>query len=251
MILVFFFASVLFSSIPFLHSATDHNASMPTCSESFSCPNPKLAPFKYPFYNGTNTDHCGLINVQCTPDGGKIQLGGKSYEITDKFVSDSSLIIRNRTFERLVNASSCEALMDNFTSPTPLLYSISIAPFITLYKCGTTPKYATQMDAYFPPSNHNNTRCKDHNFYYKYSISDATVPSDLPPTCQVILLPVILPWHNGTDKVLNETNIFSLLTYNFSISFKLTPSCDDCRKKHGRCHIQDGHFECLNAKKGI
>ncbi|CAH1414084.1 unnamed protein product [Lactuca virosa] len=100
---------------------------MSICPESFSCPNPNFASFKYPFYNNaTDNKQCGLIQVNCTLNGGIIQLGGDSYEIVGKYVSESVVSIRNLTFERLVNDSSCGALMDNFTSPIPLLYSISI-----------------------------------------------------------------------------------------------------------------------------
>ncbi|KAL7610332.1 hypothetical protein Lser_V15G11780 [Lactuca serriola] len=239
MILVVFFASFLLSCLPFLHSISTTN-----CPESFSCPN--LAPFKYPFYKAADRQ-CGLIQVNCTSDGGIIHLGRGSYEIHGNFVSDSSVWVVNKMFKTLVQKERCEALMYNFTSPTPLLYSISILPFITLYKCTNNSTYDAQTEAYFHQLNYNSyNKCKDHNFYYRYSISNTSILSDHPPTCQVILLPV----ETGGHKVLNETNIFSLLSSVFSVSIKLSPSCDKCHKEEGQCHTSDGRFLCSNAKKG-
>ncbi|KAJ0667449.1 putative LEAF RUST 10 DISEASE-RESISTANCE LOCUS RECEPTOR-LIKE PROTEIN KINASE-like 1.1/1.2/1.3/1.4 [Helianthus annuus] len=163
-ILFLFFMFVILSC----DSAKDHNISNPICPESFNCTG--LAQFKYPFYNVTDT-RCGLIKVNCTTKGAVVELGGRSYEIINKFDSDSSFVIRNRTFEELIEAKSCEAL-NNFTSPIPLLFSISIAPYITLFKC--TKKnlsYTQQMDAYFKQPTYNSYNlCKDHNFYYNYSL---------------------------------------------------------------------------------
>lgn len=233
MIIVFFFASVFLSCLPFLHSSTDTNTTRSICPESFSCPN--LAPFKYPFYNATNME-CGLIQVNCSWNSSKIQLGEDSYEIRGKLGSESTILIHNRTFERLVNKANCSALMDNFTSPSPLLYSMSIQPFITLYKCKKNPNDTPQTKAYF---------------YYKNSISDPTVASDLlPSTCDVIRLPATVQSRDG-PQVHNESNIFSLLNSVFTISFNLSSSCDECHNKDGRCETCDGHFQCIDAKKGI
>ncbi|CAH1414081.1 unnamed protein product [Lactuca virosa] len=244
MISIFFLASIVLSFLQFIHSATEHNTSMSTCPESFSCPN--LAQFKYPFYNDSNTQ-CGLIQVNCTLKGGEIEIGRDSYQIVGKYVSDEALVlIRNSTFERLVNDSSCEALMDNFTSPSPLLYSISIAPFITLYKCRNHPNYDTEINSIFDQSNYNKERCEDHDFYYNYSISDTKVPSDLPPTCQVVRLPMNVR-KLGDGKVVNETTIFYILSSVFSIYFTIT-SCDKCQQEGGQCLTHDGQFQCLYAK---
>ncbi|CAI9276025.1 unnamed protein product [Lactuca saligna] len=244
MISVFFLASIVLSSIQFIHSATKHHTSMSTCPESFSCPN--LAQFKYPFYNDSNTQ-CGLIQVKCTSKGGEIEIGRDSYQIFGKYVSDEPLVlIRNITFERLVNHSSCGALMDNFTSPSPLLYSISIAPFITLYKCRNHPNHDTEINGYFNQSNYHKSKCEDHDFYYNYSISDTKVPSHLPPTCQVVRLPVNMQKLDDR-KVVNETNIFYILSSVFSINF--TTSCDKCHQEGGQCLTHDGQFQCLYAKK--
>ncbi|PWA54749.1 serine-threonine/tyrosine-protein kinase catalytic domain-containing protein [Artemisia annua] len=255
MILVFVFVSVFLSCLPVLHSATEGNMSTPTCPESFSCPG--FAPFRYPFYNDTD-ERCGLIKVKCNSKGGEIQIGEKNYEIVGKFDSSiSSVIIRNTTFQKLVNNKSCEALLNNFTSPSPLLYSISIIPFLTLFKCTKNTSYAEGMNAYFNQPNYNSyNTCKDYNFYYDYSVNNATAPSDLQRTCEVIQLPARGGWekkeHNTTNiKEHNTTHIFSLISPVFSISFSLTGYCGTCQYKGGRCHTNKGQFHCLDAKKGI
>ncbi|CAI9276021.1 unnamed protein product [Lactuca saligna] len=247
MTLFFFFSFVLLSCLPFLHSATNHNTSTSICPESFSCPN--LAPFKYPFYNATD-GQCGLIQVNCNFHGGRIQLGEHSYEIRGRLGFDSIVLIHNTTFERLVNEKDCKALMDNFTSPNPLLYSVSIQPFITLYKCKKDRNDSAEMERYFDESNYNRYKiCNHHNFYYKHSISDTTVLSGLPPTCQVIQLPANVQSPDLGRQVPDNRNIFSTLSSVFSISFNLTTPCNECHKEKGHCHAPNGQFQCLDAKK--
>ncbi|KAI3714383.1 hypothetical protein L1987_72983 [Smallanthus sonchifolius] len=216
---------------------------MPVCPKSFACP--ALAPFKYPFYNATGTS-CGLIKVNCTPQRGEIQIEGRAYVILEKFDSDSSVVIYNRTFNQLVQNKTCESLMDNFTSPSPLLYSI-LVDFITVFKC---PNNIQQVHTYFDQFNYNSyNRCKDHSFYYKYLVGNATVPNDLPHTCEVIRLPVKQPWRFYKEKP-DETNISSLLSSGFSISFQVSTSCNKCHKNGGRCNINNGYFLCLDPIKG-
>uniref|UniRef100_A0A251S7W1 Putative concanavalin A-like lectin/glucanase domain, Serine/threonine-protein kinase, Ulk1/Ulk2 n=1 Tax=Helianthus annuus TaxID=4232 RepID=A0A251S7W1_HELAN len=217
-----------------------------TEKKSFSCPG--LIPFKYPFYNVTDT-RCGLIKVHCTSKGGEIQFGGRPYEVFNKLDIDyhpSLLFIWSRTFEQLVKKNSCEALMNNFTSPSPspLLYSISLfysqySPIITLFKC-------TKNVTYFEQHNYKSyNSCKDHTFYFNYW--NRTVPSDLPQTCQVVQLPV--KWSPSPE--INETNIFSLLSPFTSIFFNLSHSCSECQKKGRLCDTKNGSHDvqCLEVKR--
>ncbi|GJU59696.1 leaf rust 10 disease-resistance locus receptor-like protein kinase-like 1.1 protein [Tanacetum coccineum] len=237
----FVFTFVILSCLPdLLHSA------MSTCPKRFSCQD---TPFKYPFYNATNKG-CGLIKVNCISNHTKeIQLGKHSYAILPKVDYASSVTIYNKTFEKLVNETSCEALMNNFTSPRPLLYSISINPFITLFKCRKKLNYSTdETGAYFhQPNYYSYNSCKDHNFYYKLSVSNRAVPSDLPHACQVIQLPVIVAWNHSA---FNQTNIFSLISPFFSISIQLSTSCSRCNNKGGQCDTHNGQFQCHHPKKG-
>ncbi|KAI7757304.1 hypothetical protein M8C21_031432, partial [Ambrosia artemisiifolia] len=219
MIIVFCFISLFL----LCHSAAaDTNLSMPiSCPERFECPG--FVPFGYPFYDVTDT-RCGLIKVNCTSK--EIQFGGRSYEFIGKFdlsPNSDSIVIYNRTFEQLVRnkSSACDALMYNFTSPSPspLLYSVSIFPTITLFKC---PKNLT----YFEKHKYNSyNSCKDHTFYYNYF--NGTIPTYLPITCQVVQLPQKISTMPGID----ETNIFSLISPVAGIVFKLSDSCKECRKK--------------------
>ncbi|KAI3714381.1 hypothetical protein L1987_72981 [Smallanthus sonchifolius] len=245
MILVITFVSVFLS---LLHSATYANTSKPICPESFSCPD--FGPFQFPFYNTTDT-RCRLIKVNCTSGNESIQLGGQSYKIIGKYShshrNNSVIIIRNSTFQKLIERNNCEALMYNFTSPTPHLFSISIKPLMTLFKCPKHPDYSAQVFAYFNQPNYNSyNRCKHHNFYYKHPISPF-VPSDIPHSCQLIQLPGRVPMENG--QVPNYTDIFSLLTSQISISFRSLP-CEDCYKKGGQCHQNQEIFQCLDGKEG-
>ncbi|GJU59695.1 leaf rust 10 disease-resistance locus receptor-like protein kinase-like 1.1 protein, partial [Tanacetum coccineum] len=245
MIVVLLVTFLILSCLPLLQAATNDKISAPVCLESFSCPN--LAPFKYPFYNNATDEGCRLIKINCTQTGGEIQLeeGGQSYEIVVKMDSRPSVVIRNRTFEKLVKTTSCEALMNNFTSPHPLLYSVSVTPFITLFKCAKNLSYAEEFDAYFGDKNYHSCKiCEYHNFYHKYLISNATVPSDLPHTCQVIQLPVKQRWE-FFNEVPNETNIFSLLSPVFSIRIGFCR----CHGKDRQCQAHDGNSSCLDTKK--
>ncbi|XP_035839711.1 LEAF RUST 10 DISEASE-RESISTANCE LOCUS RECEPTOR-LIKE PROTEIN KINASE-like 1.1 isoform X2 [Helianthus annuus] len=242
MIIIFFFMSLILSCLPLSHSATDRNITTPICPESFSCP--ALPLFKYPFYNVRDT-RCGLIKVSCTSTGAEIQLRRRSYVILGNIYShniSSLLYIKSITLKQLLENKSCEALMDNFTSPSPspLLYSISIASFITLFKC-------TKNLTYFEQHGYKSFNgCKDHNFYYNYS--SGTVPSDLPHKCQVVQLPVQTPSSSGFD----ETNIFSLISSGTTVFVNLTRSCSECKKKGRLCDINNGHdVQCFAFKKVI
>ncbi|KAI3729454.1 hypothetical protein L6452_18114 [Arctium lappa] len=218
---------------------------MRSCQESFSC-SPSLAPFKHPFYNASDSSQCGLIRVNCstTSNLNQIQLGDhQSYEITRRPLPDLSVLVRNRRFEQLVKANSCEALDYNFTSPTPLLFSISISFSMTVYKC--TSHSNDSAHTFFEKHNYSSyDRCKDYKFYYKYSLNYTQVPSDLlQHRCQVIQLPVKL------EKNPNHTNIFSLLSSNFSLSFQLSPSCIECTDiKGGQCNTHNGQFQKATQK---
>ncbi|KAF5755546.1 putative glycerophosphodiester phosphodiesterase, protein kinase RLK-Pelle-LRK10L-2 family [Helianthus annuus] len=241
MILVIAFVFVFLSCPTLLCSATYVNTSKPICPQRFSCQD--FGPFSYPFYNTTVT-RCGLIKVDCTMGNETIQFGGHSYVIVNKYFGSPSVSIQNTTFQKLVDTKSCEALMNNFTSPTPHLFSISIAPLVTLFKCPKHRNYSTDFDAYFDqPDYISYKRCKHHNVYYKHPISTTPVPSDLPHSCEVIQLP-----GRAERSVSNYTDIFSLLTSQFFISF-WSPSCNECRKKDN-C-LNNENFECLDAKKGV
>ncbi|KAD7478824.1 hypothetical protein E3N88_01960 [Mikania micrantha] len=235
MIRVFILMCVILSSLPHLHSATNTNSSKPNCPETFNCPG--LTPFRYPFFNVTDT-RCGLIKVNCTTKGGELQLAGRSYEIVKTFEHDYKnefITIYNKTFDHLVKHNSCEVLMNKFTSPSPLLYSISFHLNITIFKCPQNQTYA-----YFPQHKYNSyNKCKDHTFYYNYV--DGTVPSDLPHTCQVLQLPVKKPGPG-----LDETNIFSLLSSNMSIRFPMSSSYDD--RYH--CDTKNGDVDCSDIRNG-
>ncbi|KAL7609385.1 hypothetical protein Lser_V15G11761 [Lactuca serriola] len=245
MILVFFFASALLSCLPFLHSATNHNTSIPICPKSFSCQN--LEPFSYPFYNANDTQ-CGLIKVNCTSNGTNLEFRGDSYEVGGKFGPQQCVLVRNRKFEKLVNDKKCEAFTYNFASPFPLLYSSLSTSFTNVYKCSNSTNYAEEMDAYFNQSTYNRyTRCKAHNLYYKSNISDTTVPTHLPPICEIIQLPVNVQFNR--TRIPDKTDIFSLLGFEFTLTFNLSSSCDECRNKDGQCDTRDGHFQCLGTKK--
>ncbi|KAJ0636386.1 putative LEAF RUST 10 DISEASE-RESISTANCE LOCUS RECEPTOR-LIKE PROTEIN KINASE-like 1.1/1.2/1.3/1.4 [Helianthus annuus] len=236
------FVFVFLSCPPLLCSATYDNTSKPICPKSFSCPD--FGPFMFPFYNTTDT-RCGLIKVNCTSSNQSIQLGGHSYEIIAKNPQSPSVKIQNTTFRNLVRTKSCKALVNNFTSPTPHLFSISIKANITLFKC--TKDNDTKTDVYFDhPSYNSYNLCKRHNFYYNYNISNTAVPTDLPHDCEVIQLPRITQMVNRTASI-NHTDIFSLLRYRYSIRL-WAPSCNECLKQ-GYCPQRN--FECLDAKKGI
>ncbi|KAD7478829.1 hypothetical protein E3N88_01965 [Mikania micrantha] len=241
MIRVFIFMYVILSCLPRLHSATNTNSSLPNCPETFNCPG--LTPFKYPFFNVTDT-RCGLIKVSYTTKGGELQLGGRSYEIVRKSEHLKNVLVRiyNKTFDHLLKQHSCEVLMNDFTSssPSPLLYSISFPLNHNIFKCPQNQTYA-----YFSQHKYNSyNKCKDHTFYY--NILDGTVPSDLPHTCQVLQLPVKLP---GPE--LDETNIFSLLSSDILIRLTMPPPDDDRYKKGSHCDTKNGDVDCSGIRNGI
>ncbi|XP_076903325.1 PR5-like receptor kinase [Bidens hawaiensis] len=242
---VFFVVSVLLYLLPLLHSTA--YISKPICPESFNCPD--SGPFKYPFYN-TNDTRCGLIKVNCTLKHENIEFGGRSYGIVTKLDSGSSVLIRNITWGDLVDIKSCEALMNNITSPTPELFSISIQPpIVTLFKCTSDPKYVPEIAAYFSQPDYNSYKCIHHMFYYKnHNGNYTTAPSDLPHRCEIIQLPGSASVYD--DEYDYSTNRFPPLIDGFSISITPSPSCDECHNKGGYCLTQQGNFICSGADAG-
>lgn len=243
MILIFTFVSVVFLSYPPLLQCGKYvGTSKPVCPKSFSCLD--YVPFEFPFYNTTDT-RCGLIKINCSLGNGTIQIGGESYEIIGRYfpLHGPSLIIRNSTFQKLVEEKSCKALMNNFTSPTPKLFSILIRPSITFFRC---PKHAS-FNLYFNQFNNNYNSyniCKHQYFYYKHPISPTL---HLPNSCEVIKLP---KREEGLDgQVSNNTDIFNLLSSEYIIHFR-SPSCGDQCHKEGYCHHKHENFYCSAAKKG-
>ncbi|KVH96282.1 Protein kinase, catalytic domain-containing protein [Cynara cardunculus var. scolymus] len=233
MILVFLFVSTVLSCLPLICTATDDDTSM----HSFPISGTLL---EYPFNNASDAQR-GLIQVDCSLNHEDIQLGRHPYQIAGKHGNHSFFLIPNRRFEELLEKNSSDALYFSFTSPTPLLFSISIRSFMTLFKCTKDPKDAEQIDAYFIKHGYNSHKsCKDHKFYYNHHlVSNSTVPSHLPPTCEVIRLPVKEQSAEG-----NETDIFSLLAHEFSVSFNLSSSCQECCKNKGQCQTNNEQFEC-------
>ncbi|KAJ9549007.1 hypothetical protein OSB04_021550 [Centaurea solstitialis] len=250
MIVVFFFVFVLPSCVPLVCSATTYdNISMPICPKSFFCPT--IGPFMYPFYEANATEtQCVLIKVNCSLNYANLQFRDEdsSYEIVSKLGPGPDIMVRNTTFQKLIESQSLEALESNLTSPISLFSISSTQPTITLFKC---TKHAPKAEAYFKRYGYNsNKSSRDHNFYYKHPhISSSSVPNDIAQPCQVIRLPMKWPPADG-DECDDETNIFCLLTHEFSISFNLSPSCHGCHKKDINCHLDNkGQFECLTANK--
>ncbi|XP_076887559.1 LEAF RUST 10 DISEASE-RESISTANCE LOCUS RECEPTOR-LIKE PROTEIN KINASE-like 2.5 [Bidens hawaiensis] len=238
------FVSIFLTFSPLLRSAKYGNT---TCPKSFSCPD--FGPFEFPFYK-TNDAGCGLIKVNCTSGNESIQIGGQSYEIAGKdYWLGPYVSIQNSTFQKLIENRSCEALLNNFTSPTPDLFSISIKPYMTLFKCLKHSRKGVKIDSYFDQPNYNSYNlCRYHNFYYQHPISNTSVPGDLPTSCQVIQLPGSLQTENG-QVLIDYTDIFSLLTSSYSIRF-WSPSCNECLKIDN-CNYNYKNFDCSDAEIGI
>ncbi|KAK9064561.1 hypothetical protein SSX86_015943 [Deinandra increscens subsp. villosa] len=215
------------------------------CPEGVNCSG--LETFT-PRFNITDMKY-GQIKVNYTSKGGKILLGGQSYEIVGKYDSDHSsdlyLLIRNRTFGELVKKKSCDALMNDLTprSPSPLLYSISIIPNITLFKC-TNNITSAKYDFFDPLDYMSYNKCKDYTFYYNYF--NGRVPNDLPNACQVVHLPLK---YSSVPELDKTNDIFSKLSSLVSILFKLSPSCDHCNNQGRSCDTKNGLVQCSDAIK--
>ncbi|KAK3012904.1 hypothetical protein RJ639_008407 [Escallonia herrerae] len=87
-------------------------------------------------------------------------------------------------------------------------------------------------------------KCSYDTLYYRHPKDPPSVPSDRPPSCEVMQLPSFPP-----DELASaESDLLLLLTSNFTIELKVSDKCLNCRKRGGLCLDVDHDSVCKLGK---
>ncbi|XP_059649510.1 LEAF RUST 10 DISEASE-RESISTANCE LOCUS RECEPTOR-LIKE PROTEIN KINASE-like 1.1 [Cornus florida] len=222
------FAFVFLSHLALIHSAEDHNKSLPTCPQSFLCGNHN---FSFPFTN-TTYGHCGIV-IDCHKQVPKAQLGSQHlYDVT--VISDKLLEIHYPALEDHIPSNRCDDTFKNLVLPDFPFVSFTISPNLTFFKCNNTPQ--TEYASY---------KCTEgYSIYFKYpNFYHEPPPDSLLHECSAIQLPVKWPPPPHPQDPL------SLLTPTVPLDLHISHDCKKCRSRGGQCLNIDREFQCKKGKR--
>ncbi|WCJ24478.1 Protein kinase superfamily protein [Euphorbia peplus] len=211
-----------------LQYAEEERRSHPKCPD-FSCG--KLGDLKFPFTNTKLPSYCGLLVVDgCHNDTQKIQLerNGTSYIVSNISQSDE-IFIQDVVFSEQLSSRKCETFK-NFSLPTLPYLSYQIKLNISMFRCADKLKDSSLLEH----------ACNDSSIYYPQK--EQNLPS-LPPQCSLLQLPL------NPDG--NYSDIFTLLTANFSLDVQVSGRCRSCHYRGGDCRVnRNSKFYCANLNDG-
>ncbi|KAE9450987.1 hypothetical protein C3L33_17111, partial [Rhododendron williamsianum] len=226
------------------HLLFDHSSGK--CPESFDCGT--HGQIRYPLSISTYP-RCGLYSVtNCADPVPKLKLEAKEvlYDLDIINVSENSIRVNDPNLGNLIRTNGCDvfAFYLGWTFRNRSYISFTISPGLTLFKCTTiSPELDKKQDEYFR-GNDSYRDCSGYTVYYKYPYhSNVSSNASVGLNCSVIELPVVPELGNR-----NASDLFSVLSSEFSIRFHVSMECQHCRHKGGRCSY-DGR--CRNEKEGI
>ncbi|CAL5396605.1 unnamed protein product [Camellia sinensis] len=208
------------------------------CPQSFNCGN--LGQIKFPLFD-INYPRCGLCKVDCSLPVPKIKLKHQWYEVK-KFLSNEAIEVSYKPLGQLIRRNSCE-IFNNLTLPSKDSISFTISPSLTLFKCNTSSNNELNLHAHdYFRGNHSFQGCLNHTVYYTYPNPHVQTPNNLPRNCEVIQLPVVPPIRNP-----NVSDLFSLLSDEFTFGLHVSNECRKCHVNSGQCHGEQ--FHCIMDEK--
>ncbi|KAL7260463.1 hypothetical protein ACSBR1_006180 [Camellia fascicularis] len=166
-----------------------------------------LGQIKFPLFD-IHYPRCGLCKVDCSLPVPKIKLKHQWYEIK-KFLNNETIEVSYKPLGQLIRCNSCE-IFNNLTLPSKDSISFTISPSLTLFKCNTSS------------NNELNLHAQD---YFR-----------------VIQLPVVPPIRNP-----NVSDLFSLLSDEFTFGLHVSNECRKCHINGGQCHGEQ--FHCIMDEK--
>ncbi|KAI8539065.1 hypothetical protein RHMOL_Rhmol09G0152500 [Rhododendron molle] len=203
-------------------------------SSSDDCIRP-LDPTKSAFTNNTHYLY-GLCTVSCDEPNPKVIWGGRAYQVSNTTQGTIN------TYDSALKTNKCD-----FSSYIPSFYntpsvSFTISPNLTILKCNpSSPKLPREAHEYFH-------ECEGgYMVYYSYpndQVQDPPLGSHL-PNCQFFQLPSV-------EDVENPSDLFSLLTSNFSVEYHLSNECLMCRyDDRGHCLPDPLESHCSKVIPGV
>ncbi|KAI8539059.1 hypothetical protein RHMOL_Rhmol09G0152000 [Rhododendron molle] len=204
------FPSFLLAFFLVLHLVVIHSSgSCPSSSDD--CIRP-LDPTKSAFTNNTHYLY-GLCNVSCDEPDPKVIWGGRAYNVSN--TTPGTIKIHDPALK----TNKCD--FSSFPFYTPSVF-FTISHNLSILKCDPrSPKLQREDYEYFH-------ECEgEYMVYYSYpndQVQDPLLGSHL-PNCQFFQLPSVEDGENPSD-------LFSLLTSDFSVEYHLSDECLTCRNYH-------------------
>lgn len=216
-----------------------------SCPKEFNCG--ILGSMSYPF-SEFKKPHCGLSKIDCnnTFQNPKVELEGVSYNAYKKWLWVNGIDLSDSILEGYLANRSCKSFERNLSFPNTPSVSFGVYNNITLFKCmnGSSEEIGDYFRRY-----ENYSNCDGFNLYYhkpRTGRSHSIPAGDLPANCSIIRLP--LKYQSPSEPV--PTDLFDLLTSNFTLDWEVSKDCSKCFYREGQCQSDSKNdFFCSKAAK--
>ncbi|WMV28261.1 hypothetical protein MTR67_021646 [Solanum verrucosum] len=220
-----------------------------SCPKEFNCG--RLGSMSYPF-SEFNKPYCGLSKIDCnnTFHYPKVEIEGVTYNAYKKWLWVDGIDLSDSILEGYLATRSCKSFERNLSFPNTPSVSFGVFNNITLFKCmnGSTNEeiggYFRRYEKYL--------NCDGFNLYYHKPRTDHrnySIPvdeNDLPANCSIIRLPLkYIP-----TSVPVPSDLFELLSSNFTLDWEVSKDCSKCFYREGQCQSDSkNNFFCSKAAK--
>lgn len=242
MALACFFA-MLFMFLVFMFNLVKVESN--SCPKEFICG--RLGSMSYPF-SEFKKPYCGLAKIDCNSTllYPKVEIEGVSYNAYKKWLWVNGIDLSDSILEGYLANRSCKSFERNLSFPNTPSVTFGVFNNITLFKCMN----GSEGRGGFFRRYDNYSSCDGFKLYYHKPRTDGShsvlVGDDLPANCSIIQLP--LKYISPTEPV--PSDLFDLLTSNFTLDWEVSKECSKCFYREGQCQSDSkNHFFCSKAKK--
>ncbi|KAL3336780.1 hypothetical protein AABB24_029449 [Solanum stoloniferum] len=224
-----------------------------SCPKEFNCG--RLGSMSYPF-SEFNKPYCGLSKIDCnnTFQYPKIEIEGVTYNAYKKWLWVNGIDLSDSILEGYLANRSCKSFERNLSFPNTPSVSFGVFNNITLFKCmnaSTSTSSNEEIGGYFRRYE-KYLNCDGFNLYYHKPRTDHrnySIPvdeDDLPANCSIIRLPLkYIP-----TSVPVPSDLFELLSSNFTLDWEVSKDCSKCFYREGQCQSDSkNNFFCSKAAK--
>ncbi|KAG5603885.1 hypothetical protein H5410_025377 [Solanum commersonii] len=197
-----------------------------SCPKEFNCG--RLGSMSYPF-SEFNKPYCGLSKIDCnnTFQYPKVEIEGVTYNAYKKWLWVNGIDLSDSILEGYLATRSCKSFERNLSFPNTPSVSFGVFNNITLFKCmngSSSTSSNEEIDGYFR----------------RYE------EDDLPANCSIIRLPLkYIP-----TSVPVPSDLFELLSSNFTLDWEVSKDCSKCFYREGQCQSDSkNNFFCSKAAK--
>ncbi|KAH0677516.1 hypothetical protein KY285_025317 [Solanum tuberosum] len=209
----------------------------------------------YPF-SEFNKPYCGLSKIDCnnTFQYPKVEIEGVTYNAYKKWLWVNGIDLSDSILEGYLATRSCKSFERNLSFPNTPSVSFGVFNNITLFKCmngSSSTSSNEEIDGYFRRYE-KYLNCDGFNLYYHKPRTDHrnySIPvdeDDLPANCSIIRLPLkYIP-----TSVPVSSDLFELLSSNFTLDWEVSKDCSKCFYREGQCQSDSkNNLFCSKAAK--